>query len=365
MEHKTNTAMSAHAYFDSECEELIHTSTIELTDIAKEKAQDLAEAALPRVTDDLNTYTSFITAKCNTLKSKVLSKLNVEGLKSKGRSLMERFTKHEDELKATCTELLSRLRDMKKEVSRLNAEDILGDIRRWKLVHPVILILIGIEALALEQAMGVLSSAGIHVRILISAGVCLSTYFLAKKHVILARKAEDRIRRIIVNIAMFSVSGLLFLLFGTLRMQFLSVMDTDLADRSNEWLFSGVSMTFYLGCVIAKSMYMPSADDRKRATLYTQMKEEYLGLQTSLKLAETELKTIPQEKEEALYKFYSLIKLAEKYTNQVDHAYQAIIGEFILENTIKRHDGNNISTAQYKGGMIPPLTHYEFNNEEL
>lgn len=360
-----DTAVSVNAYHNSDCAELIQETSLSLTNTSKEKGEELAEASLPRPQDDLNSYTSWITSQCNTLKSKVLSLLNVEGLKSKGAALLARFNKREGELEHTTNELNSRIRDAKKEVNKTNAEDLLAIIKKWRVVHVLIVILIGIEAIALEQAMGVLSSSGMLARILISGGVSLCTYFLAKKHIIESRKAETRIKQILINLGMFALAGTVFMLFGSLRMYYLEVMDQDMAERSNEWIFAGVSMVFYLGCVVANSMYMLSADDRKRALNYKRKREELDALSTKLEDVQQELKALPLQREEDLYEIYSLIKMSEKYMEQVDHAYESIIGEFILHNTIKRHDGVSISITQYKGGVIPPLKEYEFKISEL
>lgn len=363
--NKKDTAISVTAYHNSDCAALIEKTQLDLTNTARQKAEELAEAELPKTDDDPHSFTSWITSQCNTLKSKVLSLLNVEGLKSKGASLLERFKTREEELKQSKTELSSRIRDAKKTVNRTNAESVLAIIKRWRVVHFFILALIGIEALALEQAMGVLSSSGLPARLLISAGVSLSTYFIAKKHVIESRKAETRVKRILVNAAMFGLAGTVFLLFGFLRMYYLETMDEKMAERSSEWIFAGVSMVFYLGCVVANSMYMPSSEDRERALHYTKNKEALTGLESKLEGVTKELDALPLEREKALYEIYSLIKMSEKYMEQVDHAYESIIGEFILHNTIKRHDGKSISIAQYKGQTIPPLKQYEFNLEQL
>lgn len=364
-DQNSDASVSVQGYFSSDCEMLIAPFIIEFTNTTKQKAEELAEAKLPRTDDDLNSYTSWITSKFNTLQTKVLSKLNIDGLKSKGFSILTRFKKREDELSDKSIELISQIREKKKEVDKSNAQDILAEIKQWRFVHLVIVLLVCSEIFALEQAMGALSSSGIIGRSIIASAVCICTYFIAKKHVTLSREAETKIKRVAVNIGMFTLAGTIFYLFGTLRMHYLGTMDEDFANRSNAWLFAGVSSVYYLGCVLAKSIYMPTALDRKRAIYYTQKKNELDEMNLEQKEIEKELKELPQQREDALYEIYSLIKMAEHYQAEVNHGYQTVIGEFILHNNIKRHDGKTISISQYKGGIIPPLEQYEFKTEEL
>ena len=361
----TLTALPTVGYHRSDCENLIAEVSQRVKNTALEKAESLAEAKQPAPNVDLHTYTSWITAEMNSLKSKILGLLNIEGITSKGASLLARFEKREAELRDVLQESGSKIREQKKELAKINAEGILEEIKRWRVVLPIIVLLLLCEGVSLESAMGALSSKGIIARSVIALAVCIATFFVAKMHVIQARAARSTFSRVLVHLGMFTLAFGIFFALSTMRMSYLERMDTELAERSSTIVFTLVSAVFYLGCVFAKSIYMPSSDDRKQATTYLSKKKALSVIEKEYETTKTELASMPKEREQALYEIYSIIKMAEKYAIQVDHAYESIIGEFLLHNTLRRHDGVVLSLNQYKGGIVPPLHEFTFKTGHL
>ncbi|MCR9171550.1 MAG: hypothetical protein NXI10_03595 [bacterium] len=361
-----DTAVSVTAYHNTDVADLIAETSVELTNTAKEKAEELAEQGLPKQgEEDLNMYISWLTAACNVLKSKVATKLNLSGLKSKGAALLSRFKKREEELTKKTTELSSRKRDLKKEVDKINAEDALEEIKRWRIVHPVIIALIFSECIALEQVMATLSSAGFILRMIVALAICLCTYFFAKSHVINTRKVKGTWKYIPLHLVYFASVSTIFYFFGEMRMSYLNSMNPEMAERTNSIIFLIVSLTFYAGCAVAKMIYMPSKEDRMRALNYTKKRKELIEMEKALETAQKELQDLPEERERALYEVFSLLKMSEHYLDQVNHSYEGIVGDFVLTNTIARHDGAVISVANFKGGVIPPLEEFQITTQEL
>lgn len=360
-----DTAVSVMAYHNSDCDELIASVQLEMTNTAKERAELLAEANQPRLEDDLNNYTSSITAGFNTLKSKVLTLLNIDGLKSKGASIVNRFQKKEEELTDERTQLESKIRDQKKEVKKVESEDILDRMKKWKSVNLIIILLLGVEAIAMEQAMASISSQGFIARLVIALSVSISTYFIAKMQVTQARKAHGRFKRALIHLGMTTLAISTFYAISMLRVGYLEEMNPQLADRAHPIFFTAISALVYLATVFATSMYLVSRQEQKKAKDYLTKKNELKELEQKFEKVDQELKALPELKENQLYEVFSLIKMAETYLERIEHIYTHVIGDFILTNNIKRHDGKSIGTAQYKDGVIPPLVQYQFNTEQL
>ncbi len=367
MSSKTkDTALSVTAYHNTDVADLIEQTTVELTNTAKEKAKDLAEQGFPKEGEDLNPYTSWLTSACNVLKSKVATKLNLSGLRSKGSALLARYKKREEDLTKQTTELTSRTRELKKEVEKINAEDALQDIKSWKFVHPIIIALIFSECIALEQVMAMLSSSGFITRVVIALSMCLCTYFFAKSHVIQTRKVKGTWAFIPVHLLYLFSVGAIFYFLSEMRMSYLSSMQPEMAERTNGTIFLVVSMMYYCATAVAKMIYMPSRADRIRALKYTQKRQELNTMVKDLEDGKKELEGLPESRERDLYEIYSLLRMSEHYLDQVNHAYEGIVGELILINNISRHDAVVISAEKnYKGGVIPQLEEYQITTQEL
>lgn len=362
---QNDTAVSVMAYHNSDCDTLIASVQLEITNTALEKAELLAEANQPSLEEDLNNYTSLITAGFNTLKSKVLTLLNIEGLKSKGASIMSRFEKKESELTNMRTQLESKIREKQNEIKKIDSEDILDQIKKWKSVNLIILLLLGVEAIAMEQAMASISSQGFIARLVIALSVSISTYFIAKMQVVQSRRVQGILLKVLIHVGMTSLAVLTFYAISILRIGYIQEMSPQLADRSHPIFFTAISSLIYLATVFATSMYLVSQKDRKKAKEYISKKNTLEEMESSFKAVYQELESLPQKRENQLYEVYSLIKMAETYLERIEHIYASVIGEFLLANNIKRHDGKSIGIAQYKDGVIPPLVQYTFNTEQL
>ncbi|GAB5417048.1 MAG: hypothetical protein Crog4KO_19140 [Crocinitomicaceae bacterium] len=362
---EATTAVQTNAYFRSDVEQFMQDTSTQIMDMGTASAKELGDSGLPNVDDDLDTYTSPTTSAWNVAKSKVLSMLNVEGLKARGAALLKRFKKDEDELTKKVTELTSRSKELKKEVDKKNADEILRDIRIYGIVHPILIAVLGIEGISLESVMAMMSSSGFVARVAIATGICICTYFVARIHVVNTRKAKGKASYIPLHIAYFLGTLSVFWLLGTLRMSYLESMDPDMAGRTSVYVFAGISFFFYIGTVTAKLIFMPSKADFKYAMEFTRKRDELQKMNKELESAQKELKALPEKREAALYEAYSLLKMSEKYMEQCDQLHRQAISSFIIQNNLARHDGKTISAKQYRGGDIPLLTQYEFTTEEI
>ncbi len=363
-QHNSNP-VTVVTYENSEVEQMITKVHLEIRDQAVQRAETLAEAKKPGINDDLYNSTSWITAKYDALRARVLKHLNIEGMMSKGESLLKRFNAEEQELRAKHTECESILRKTNKEFTDRSAGHILDRINAWKRVNFLIILLLGSEAIATEQAMAAITALGILARLGIALALSIFTYFVAKFHISYSRGIASRRVKMLFHLGMLSLVFGLFFGLANMRMVYLTEMNPDLASRTSTILLMVVSGAFYIGTCFATSMHSVDTIDRERAKNFLRKKAEVERLEEQLAELERELKELPERREMALYECYSLIKMAEKYLLEIEHLYAETIGEFVLANSTARHDGHSLTLSQFKGGVVPPLQSIQLNPEHL
>jgi uncharacterized membrane protein YciS (DUF1049 family) len=295
MKSKQTNEVSTLAYVNTDVEELIASVHLEIKDTAMSKAEQLAEIKLPSDQEDLNSQTSFIRAKYNTLKVRVETLLNREGLISKGESLKKRFTDKKKELKEKFTILENEVRLKGKELKAKNATDILDRMRRWKVVHPIIILILIGEAFISEAAFAALTSQGILARLGLGLLISMCTYFFVKYQVIQSRKIYNGFKRLLFSLGMTALSIAVLYALSTMRMSYMEVANPELAHRVSPLIYTLVALTMFLGSLFATSLYFVSNADRKRAKEYLKMKREFELKEKEFKTVDDELKALPQQ----------------------------------------------------------------------
>ena len=360
---KTKNDLEVISYKNSSIENLVQETHESTMDIARSSAKDMSAMNRPTPDEHLEAYTGNLSSSYNSLSSKVAAISGIENVKAKGSATKKRYDDREKELKESVTILRNETSRLKSTIDKMNIESVLVRLKRWSVVHVLIIALLFGEVALNEQSLSMLTSGGIIFRLFLAFGIsCVFYLFVWGKHILSLRITNPYTRFFVLSV----LTGIVTIgLYGLaeIRLLYNQEVTKNVSDISIH-LFVGINMLFYLAALISKLSFGVTPDEKAKWKLYKKLKAEHVKKEQTLQSQSKELESLPERRDTELGEYLSIIKMGLYYQDLIQNHHIECLTEYIHHVNINRTDGKTISLENYKNG-VPSLNIYSFNNETL